>query len=89
LAGNPNWKDGKSGNPGGRPKIDPKIKKALEAACPKAVRVLISLLDSDEEDIRLKASNSILDRNLGKPAQAITDSSGNDIAGVVVYLPQK
>ena len=65
------FKPGHSGNPSGRKAIDPKIKKALEAALPKAVAVLVSLLESKDEDIRLKAANSICDRNLGKPVQPI------------------
>lgn len=83
------WKEGQSGNPGGRPKVDPKITKAFAAASMKAVRVLVSLLDSEDEEIRYKAANAICDRNMGKPAQAITDAGGNNIAGVVVYLPGK
>ena len=79
------FQPGVSGNPLGAKKRDPKIQKALEAACPKAVKVLISLLDSDDEDIRLKAANSICDRHLGKPAQAITGPDGGSLPGIIVY----
>lgn len=81
------FKPGESGNPSGRKKIDPKIKKALEAALPKAVKVLVSLLESEDEDIRLKAANSICDRNLGKPVQAISDPDGNALRQVVIVRP--
>ena len=65
---------GVSGNPSGRKKANPKVVKALRAATLQAVRVLISLLDSDDDNVRLKAANIILERELGKPIQPI----GND-----------
>jgi len=74
---------GVSGNPSGRKKADPEIVKALKAATPQAVRVLISLLDSDDDNVRLKAANIILERELGKPVQPIGNE--NNIPFIVKW----
>lgn len=83
------FQKGKSGNPGGRPKGSPKVIRELKKASVRAAKTLISLLDSEDEDIRLKASKEIVDRELGRPAQAIQDVQGNNIMGAVVFLPPK
>lgn len=64
------FEPGRSGNPGGRPKIPDDVKEAIRAACPKAVAVLVSLLDDKKSLIRLEAAKTLLDRGYGKPAQA-------------------
>ena len=61
------FKKGQSGNPNGRPKIDPEVKEALRAATPKAVQKLIQLIDSNMDKIALKACCEVLDRVIGKP----------------------
>lgn len=58
------------GNPGGgRPKIPDDVKEATRAACPKAVAVLVALLDDKKSLIRLEAAKTLLDRAYGKPTQ--------------------
>ena len=61
---------GISGNPGGRPKGNPEVKEKLKAASPEAARVLVSLLHSEKDSIRLTAAQDILDRTEGKAIQA-------------------
>ena len=68
------FQPGQSGNLGGKKPIDPEIKAALKAACPKAIKVLIALLNSNDEDIRFKAAKEIIERQLGKVVQPL----GND-----------
>ena len=63
------FKPGQSGNPSGRPKIPDDVKEAIRAACPKAVSVLVALLDSKKEAYRLEAAKTLLDRGYGKPMQ--------------------
>lgn len=63
------FKIGRSGNPGGRPKIPEDVKEAIRAACPKAVSVLVSMLNSKKEAYRLEAAKTLLDRGYGKPVQ--------------------
>ena len=61
------FQKGQSGNPSGRPKVDPEIKEILRAAAPDAARRLIELMDCDIEKITLQAAVAVLDRVIGKP----------------------
>ena len=63
------FKPGQSGNPQGRPKLPDDVKEAIRAACPKAVAVLVALLDDKKSFIRLEAAKTLLDRAYGKPTQ--------------------
>lgn len=65
------FQKGVSGNPGGRPSIDPEVREALEAASERAARRLVELVDCDDPRVALMASNSVLDRLYGKPAQTV------------------
>lgn len=75
---------GKSGNPLGRPK-DPFG--ALIRAKSKDAKVLVdkafTLLDSEDEDIQIKALHWLSDRGWGKPAQAV-ELSGKDGGPITV-----
>jgi hypothetical protein len=65
------FQKGVSGNPGGRPAMNPEVREALEAASERAARRLVELVDSDDPRVALMASNSVLDRLYGKPAQTV------------------
>jgi hypothetical protein len=65
------FKKGQSGNPGGRVKVDPDVKEALKAACPRAAERLVELMESPDEAVAMKAAATILDRVHGKPAQSL------------------
>jgi hypothetical protein len=65
-------------NPSGRPKAD-EVRKLLEEASPGAANRLIELSKSADLGISLRATDSILDRHLGKPAVAITGADGGAI----------
>jgi len=65
------WLTGVSPNPGGRPKTDPAIREALDAGSLTAAQRLVALTGSDDERVALAASVAILDRVLGRPAQAL------------------
>ena len=65
------WLPGTSPNPGGRPRTDPAIREALEAGSLAAARRLVALTGSEDERVALAASVALLDRVLGRPAQAL------------------
>jgi hypothetical protein len=65
------FQKGVSGNPGGRPTIAPDVREALEGASERAARRLVELVDSEDPRVALMASNAILDRLYGKPAQTL------------------
>lgn len=65
------FKKGQSGNPNGRPKKSTVVKQKAEDHIDDAMRVLIDLMASADEKVRIMAANAILDRGLGKPKQAV------------------
>ena len=70
---------GKSGNPGGRPKVDPAFKKAVQKLTPKALKVLEKWMDSVDAAAAVRAANIIIEHAHGKPVQAmeVGDPDGN------------
>lgn len=65
------FKPGQSGNPGGRPKFDGGVRELAQRNCPKAIQTLVKLMDSKDERVAMAASEAVLNRGLGKPAQSI------------------
>lgn len=57
---------GQSGNPGGRTKIDPRVKEMFQAKGEDAFHVIANLLTSEDEKVRLSAAQTLLDRAYGK-----------------------
>ena len=66
---------GITGNPGGRPKINPDVAAALEAGSHAAAQRLVELVSSEDERVALAASMALLDRVLGKPAASLEVTS--------------
>lgn len=83
VDGNPRWQKGVSGNPSGRPKDTPEVREAKDLArakCPDAVRRLVELMGSKDEKVSLAACQSILDRGMGRPVQAIVGDEENPLS---------
>lgn len=83
----PPWKPGQSGNPGGRPKLDPEFKRSVQALCPEAVAVLVEVMRDKhaQASARVKAAEAILNRGYGTPAQsiALTDPDGSPLGSIL------
>jgi hypothetical protein len=61
---------------GGRKPIPEEVKELALAATPRALERQIELMESKDENVSLKATNSILDRAFGKPAQTLNTEVG-------------
>lgn len=60
------FEKGQSGNPAGRPKVDPDVRAVLKAATLPAALRLVSLLNAEDEAVALRAAQDIINRELGK-----------------------
>jgi len=72
---NPIGKPGYTGNPGGRPKMPPELREAIQGHSAKAVEVLAGILADPKARAsdRIRAAEVILDRAWGRPVQAVED----------------
>lgn len=71
ATGKGGFQKGQTGNPGGRPKMDPAIKAMFEAKGQDAFNVISKHLDAEDPKVALQAAQIILDRAYGKVAQPI------------------
>lgn len=85
--GNPNWKAGLSGNPGGRPKAEGEVTALARARGKTAFERLCTLMDSDNEMVVLRACEAILDRAYGRPRQALDAAGDPERPMGVVIVP--
>lgn len=63
------FQPGQSGNPNGRPKLDPRLKEMFEAKGEEAFSVIIKHMNGDDPRISLSAAEIVLERAFGKPFQ--------------------
>ena len=63
------FQPGQSGNPGGRPKGEAKVRAAAQEHGEAAIGVLFAALSDEDARVRIKAAEVLLDRGFGKPHQ--------------------
>lgn len=62
------FKQGKSGNPGGRPTLAPEVRSLAQKQAPEAFKRICELVGDDDPRIAISACNVVLERAYGKPA---------------------
>lgn len=77
------FKKGQSGNPGGRPKEDNEVKNLARVHTKRAIERLAFWMESDNPKASVAASQALLDRGYGKPAQAITGPEGQAVRFII------
>lgn len=85
------FKAGKSGNPGGRPKLPEDVRHVRELArqyTQAAVDALVEVLGSDGAAGKVAAANALLDRGWGKAEQPLVGPEGGPIQVDEVKRPK-
>lgn len=85
----PKFEKGKSGNPGGRGKDAKKFADLCMSLSEDAINRISEMAQFSEDDnIRLKANMYLVDRALGKPAQAVNvgDHDGGPLKVIVQIM---
>lgn len=77
------FQPGKSGNPSGRPKIDPSVVARLKDLCPEAVTRLEAIVKDPDHRDHYKAVENVLNRVLGMPKQPIGLADDDETTGAV------
>ena len=81
----PPWKPGQSGNPGGWAGPVREAQRIARENSPAAMRKLVKMLEDPDSRVAVVAANSILDRAMGKPKEAVTERDGGpplDLSGL-------
>lgn len=65
------FEKGRSGNPGGRPKLEGEIRSLAQKHGKAALKRLVELMAAKNERVAVAAAQAILDRACGKPPQGI------------------
>ena len=75
------FEKGKSGNPGGRPKADVRVRELAQAQTESAIAGLVRVLEGAESPAaaRVSAAVALLDRGWGKPVQTIAGDDENPL----------
>lgn len=83
------WRPGQSGNPGGRPKVNPELRRAAQDHSAEALDVLVEVMRTGKPGERLLAAREILDRAYGKPSQAVdfADKATMTLVDLLAGLP--
>jgi len=82
------FEKGQSGNPGGRPKADARVRDLAQAQTENAIAALVRVLEDKKAPAasRVSAAVALLDRGWGKPAQTIVGDSEADPIHLVTEI---
>src|SRR5450631_1921119 len=74
------WKQGQSGNPGGRPKDDARLRELARERTEDALNTLTAIMTSRKAPAaaRVAAACAILDRGYGRPSQQLQHTGPGD-----------
>ena len=65
------FQKGKSGNPGGRPRIPNEVKELAQQHGPEAFSRIVELMQSEDQRLALAACTEVLNRAYGRPGVAV------------------
>jgi len=73
------FQKGISGNPGGRPKVNPEVRSLALKNSKRAMERLVQLIESDDERVSFMAAKEVLDRAFGKTLPAKDENDNKSV----------